>query len=143
MGHAMTPWIVFALMTGAALVAVLWPLRRRSVTAAAESGNDAAVYRDQLHEIERDLAAGSLGANEAEAARIEVSRRLLAAEEAQGTRIPDPATNRHMGAKHPGPTRHLSAGIAAIVLTFAGCTLSIARVAFVAPGKSTPFFRHW
>jgi cytochrome c-type biogenesis protein CcmH/NrfG len=54
-------------MTGAALVAVLWPLRQRSVTAAAESGNDAAVYRDQLHEIERDLAAGSLGANEAEA----------------------------------------------------------------------------
>ena len=93
MGHAMTPWIVFALMTGAALFAVLWPLRRGSVTAAAASGNDAAVYRDQLHEIERDLAAGSLGANEAEAARIEVSRRLLAADQAEGARVRDPARN--------------------------------------------------
>jgi cytochrome c-type biogenesis protein CcmH len=135
MGHAMTPWIVFALMTGAALFAVLWPLRRRSVTAAAESGNDAAVYRDQLHEIERDLAAGSLGANEAEAARIEVSRRLLAAEEAQGTRIPDPATNRHMGAKHPGPTRHLSAGIAAIVLTFGAAGLYLTLGSPDLPGQ--------
>ena len=135
MGHAMTPWIVFALMTGAALVAVLWPLRQRSVTAAAESGNDAAVYRDQLHEIERDLAAGSLGANEAEAARIEVSRRLLAAEEAQGTRIPDPARNPQIGAKHPGSTRHLSAGIAAIVLTFGAAGLYLTLGSPDLPGQ--------
>ena len=113
----MTLWIVFALMTGAALFAVLWPLRRRSATAAAEINSDTAVYRDQLHEIERDLAAGSLGANEAEAARIEVSRRLLAADQAEGARIRDPAANPQMPTKNRGRTRHISAAIASIVLT--------------------------
>ena len=76
----MTLWFLFALMTAAAVLAVLWPLRSRSVPAAA--GSDLAVYRDQLEEIERDHAAGTIGAAEAEAARIEVSRRLLAAADA-------------------------------------------------------------
>src|SRR5262245_60789264 len=76
----MTLWFLFALMTAAAVLAVLWPLRSRSVPAAA--GSDLAVYRDQLEEIERDHAAGTIGAAEAEAARVEVSRRLLAAADA-------------------------------------------------------------
>jgi len=43
------------------------------------SGTELAVYRDQLDEIARDRAAELIGEAEAEAARIEVSRRLLAA----------------------------------------------------------------
>lgn len=73
----MTLWLILALMTAAAIFAVLWPLSRHG--GKARSGSDLAVYRDQLAEIERDLAAGLIGAQEAEAARIEVSRRLLAA----------------------------------------------------------------
>ena len=38
-----------------------------------------AVYRDQLDEIARDRASGLIGEAEAEAAKIEVSRRLIAA----------------------------------------------------------------
>ncbi|HVZ50458.1 MAG TPA: c-type cytochrome biogenesis protein CcmI [Pseudolabrys sp.] len=72
----MTLWLVFALMTAAAVFAVLWPLSRRG---AAAGGSDVVVYRDQLDEIARDRAAGLIGEAEAEAARIEVSRRLLAA----------------------------------------------------------------
>ena len=52
----MTLWFVFALMTAAAIFAVLWPLSR--ACAAAAGGSDVAVYRDQLDEIERDRAAG-------------------------------------------------------------------------------------
>jgi cytochrome c-type biogenesis protein CcmH len=37
------------------------------------------VYRDQLQEVDRDRAAGLIGEVEAEAARVEVTRRLLAA----------------------------------------------------------------
>ncbi len=66
-------------MTAAAIFAVLWPLARR---APLRAGSDVAVYRDQLDEIERDRAAGLIGEREAEAARIEVSRRLLAAADA-------------------------------------------------------------
>src|SRR5919205_133731 len=73
-------WVVFALMTAAAIFAVLWPLARRE--SVVPEGNDVAVYRDQLDEIGRDRAAGLIGEREAEAARVEVSRRLLAAADA-------------------------------------------------------------
>jgi cytochrome c-type biogenesis protein CcmH len=74
-------WI-FALMTAAALCAVIWPLARTRRQAAGPS--DLAVYRDQLEEIERDRADGRIGHDEFEAARVEVSRRLLAAANVQG-----------------------------------------------------------
>src|SRR5690348_2894133 len=74
---AMTLWPLLALMTAAAIFAVLWPLGRRRPAPA--SGHDLAVYRDQLEEIDRDLTEGAIGSAEAEAARVEVSRRLLAA----------------------------------------------------------------
>jgi cytochrome c-type biogenesis protein CcmH len=73
----MTLWVILALMTAAAIFAVVWPLAQNSK--AARSGTDVAVYRDQLDEVERDLAAGSISKTEAEAARVEISRRLLAA----------------------------------------------------------------
>ncbi|MPZ54997.1 MAG: c-type cytochrome biogenesis protein CcmI [Rhizobiales bacterium] len=76
----MTLWFVFALMTAAAVFAVLWPLGRR---AGASGGSEIAVYRDQLAEVDRDRDTGRIGAAEAEAARIEVSRRLLAAADAE------------------------------------------------------------
>jgi len=72
----MSLWFVFALMTVAAVFAVLWPLGRRYQSGA--DGTEESVYRDQLAEIDRDLAGGSIGAAEADAARVEISRRLLA-----------------------------------------------------------------
>jgi cytochrome c-type biogenesis protein CcmH len=76
----MTLWFLFALMTAAATFAVLWPLGR--ARRAEPRANDVAVYRDQIDEISRDRAAGLIGESEAEAARVEVSRRLLAAADA-------------------------------------------------------------
>jgi cytochrome c-type biogenesis protein CcmH len=73
----MTLWFVFALMTAAAIFAVLLPLGLRG--GAQAEGNEATVYKDQLGEIDRDLGAGLIGAAEADAARVEISRRLLAA----------------------------------------------------------------
>jgi cytochrome c-type biogenesis protein CcmH len=73
----MTLWFVFALMTVAAIFAVLWPLSRGA--SAQAGGSEAVVYRDQLAEIERDVAAGLIGVSEAEAARVEIGRHLLAA----------------------------------------------------------------
>jgi cytochrome c-type biogenesis protein CcmH len=76
----MTLWLLFGVMTAAAIFAVLWPLGRARAPQGA--GNDIAVYRDQLDEIARDRAAGLIGEAEAEAARVEVSRRLIAAADA-------------------------------------------------------------
>jgi cytochrome c-type biogenesis protein CcmH len=78
--------LILAAMTAAAVVAVIWPLARRA--GAAPSGSDMAVYRDQLAEIERDRAAGLVGKTEAEAARVEISRRLLAASDAAQAALP-------------------------------------------------------
>ena len=77
----MTLWFVFALMTVAAIFAVLWPLSRRD--RPQREGSEAAVYKDQLSEIDRDVATGLIGSSEAEAARVEISRRLLAARDSQ------------------------------------------------------------
>lgn len=70
-------WFLFALMTAAAIFAVLWPLSRDGRSQGG--GNEETVYKDQLLEIERDVSAGLIGATEAQAARVEISRRLLAA----------------------------------------------------------------
>jgi cytochrome c-type biogenesis protein CcmH len=75
----MTLWFLFALMTASAIFAVLWPLGRGA--RSSNDGSEATVYRDQLSEIERDLAAGLIGPVEAEAARVEIGRRLLAADD--------------------------------------------------------------
>ena len=85
----MTLWFVFALMTVAAIFAVLWPLGRGG--RAENQGSEVVVYKDQLAEIERDLAAGLIAAPEAEAARVEISRRLLAA--ASNEPLSEPKSN--------------------------------------------------
>src|SRR5437667_455573 len=77
----MALWFGLALMTAAAVWAVLWPLARRR--GELRSGSDVAVYREQLTELERDREAGLIGDNEAAAARVEVSRRLIAAADPQ------------------------------------------------------------
>ena len=79
----MTLWLILGLMTAAAIFAIIWPLVRNN--RAVRSGSEIAVYRDQLDEIERDLAAGLIGKTEAEAAHVEISRRLLAAADAAQT----------------------------------------------------------
>jgi cytochrome c-type biogenesis protein CcmH len=86
-------WFALALMTGAAMAAIAWPLTRRARTLL--SGSDVAVYRDQLEEVRRDHAAGRIGDSEAEAAQVEVSRRLLSAadaEAAQAAAMPAPGS---------------------------------------------------
>jgi cytochrome c-type biogenesis protein CcmH len=70
-------WFVFALMTAAAIFAVLLPLGLGGSKQAG--GDEATVYRDQLAEVDNDLASGLIGSGEAEAARVEIGRRLIAA----------------------------------------------------------------
>ena len=55
----MTLWIIFAVMTAAAVLAVLWPLGRKP--RAVHGGSDRLVYQDQLQEVDRDRAAGLIG----------------------------------------------------------------------------------
>ena len=76
-------WFVCAVMTAAVVYAVTRPLLARRADTRAPGAADLEVYRDQLKEIEADRARGLLGVAEAEAARIEISRRLLACADAE------------------------------------------------------------
>jgi cytochrome c-type biogenesis protein CcmH len=74
-------WIVSVAMAlgVAALMALAMVRARRGGT--LDSGTaDVQVYRDQLAEVDRDLARGVLSPDEAEQVRIEISRRLLEAD---------------------------------------------------------------
>jgi len=72
-------WIVFAILLAATLAMLLWPLLRTPATAAPVRGAyDLAVYRNQLAEVETDVARDLLSPAQADAARLEIQRRMLA-----------------------------------------------------------------
>lgn len=76
-------WIIFAVMTAAVIAALLWPVVRGkpAETAAGRAAYDRAVFRDQLAELDRDVERGTIGQAEADAARNEISRRLISVAE--------------------------------------------------------------
>lgn len=72
-------WAVALILLAGTLGLFLWVLTRGRGPAMARAEYDIAVFRDQLSEVERDLERGILAADQAEAARIEIKRRMLAA----------------------------------------------------------------
>jgi len=65
-------------MTTLAVAVLLVPLILRRRAAASRDAYNLAVYRDQLAEIERDIGRGVLDPGDAEAAKAEIGRRILA-----------------------------------------------------------------
>ena len=98
----MVLWLIFALVTAAVIAALGWPYWRGHGVADGALPPDQAVYRDQLAELERDAARGLIGRAEADAARNEISRRLLAA-------MAEPAIR-------PGRTNWLAFAVAALAI---------------------------
>lgn len=73
-------WVIAAVMTAIATLALLGPvMRARREAPDAPELHDVEVYRDQLTEVDRDLADGLVDPVQAEVAKTEISRRLLAA----------------------------------------------------------------
>lgn len=71
-------WLIVAVMTAAALAVLLLPLVRRYGASQSRRAFDLEVYRDQLAEIDGDLDRGLITEDQAEAARVEIQRRVLA-----------------------------------------------------------------
>jgi cytochrome c-type biogenesis protein CcmH len=105
-------WLVFALLTGAAVMSVLAPLAGGGAPkgggAKDAADSDIAFFEERIEEIERERDEGRLDPAEAEAARTEAARRLLRAEASRGGR---PSASRKAA---------LAAALAAIVLIPAG-----------------------
>ncbi|MEI6986220.1 MAG: c-type cytochrome biogenesis protein CcmI [Rhodospirillaceae bacterium] len=72
-------WIIAALITVLAVLPMVSPLLRRRRPITGRVSYDLEVYRDQLAEIERDLARGLIEPGPAKISRAEIGRRLLAA----------------------------------------------------------------
>jgi cytochrome c-type biogenesis protein CcmH len=99
-GNDMMIWALFALLTGGAVFAILWPLARpgrREVTAP-----DVAFYQAKLDEIARDEARANISADEAALAKTEAARQLLAVSgkdpQASPTEVPSPRWHLRLAA---------------------------------------------
>ncbi len=85
----MVLWLIFAVMSAAVVAMLMHPLLSRSPAEATSAEGTSAVYRDQLAEIDTEQSRGLIGAEEAEAARREIARRLIASADAtDGLRSP-------------------------------------------------------
>ncbi|WP_417435120.1 c-type cytochrome biogenesis protein CcmI [Hoeflea sp.] len=91
-------WVIAAVMTAIATLALLGPVvRARSEASEAPELHDIEVYRDQLTEVDRDLADGLVEPAQAEVAKTEISRRLLAAARKSENADPDGKLARNRG----------------------------------------------
>lgn len=70
-------WVIAAILTLGASLAVLLPLAGGPKGASVPGDHDLEVYRDQLAELDRDVARGLIQPAEAEEARAEIGRRIL------------------------------------------------------------------
>ena len=87
-------WVLAALMVGVALLAVLYPLLKRSPPADDEAGYRYAAYRAELSELEGDTESGVMDGALADAARADLGRELLEAERTTAPAPPRPAPGR-------------------------------------------------
>ena len=98
-------WILAALFAVAALAFVLPALlaRGRRAQSVAGDATNIAVYRDQIRELDADLASGTLAREQHDEARRELERRML-----EDVRVANPAAS----AAGPGRSTALAVGIA-------------------------------
>src|SRR4051794_14996800 len=76
-GRTMLFWVIAAILTLGASLAVLLPLAAGSKSDSSSGDHDLEVYRDQLSELDRDAARGLIQPAEAAEARAEIARRIL------------------------------------------------------------------
>jgi cytochrome c-type biogenesis protein CcmH len=71
-------WLIGAALAAAALAWLLWPLlRAKPGGPVSRKAVNVSIYRDQLRELESDLAAGTLAQADYERSRAELEARLL------------------------------------------------------------------
>jgi len=80
-------WIIIAVLTAGLAAILLFPLLRGATGELTDRAGEAAVYRDQMKELERDRASGLIGSEEADYARAEIGRRLLAVSAKAGVAV--------------------------------------------------------
>ena len=101
--------------------------------AARRADYDLAVYKDQLAEVDRDLARGTITQAEAEAARTEIARRLLAADRGGEGDASSPAP-----AAAPGRAARVLAVVLTLAVPVAALTFYLAEGSPASPANPSP-----
>ncbi|MBX7198081.1 MAG: c-type cytochrome biogenesis protein CcmI [Rhodospirillaceae bacterium] len=99
-------WALIAAVALAAIAALLWPLLRAGAPPQDRAAYNLAVFQDQLKEVDRDVARGVLTPAEADAARLEIQRRIIATGKIHGEAAVTDSPAR----------RNLTAGAIAVVV---------------------------
>ncbi len=73
-------WVGIVILAAIGAVSVVWPLLRKDATTLDRAEGALAIFNDQLAEVDRDAARGLISEAEAAAAKIEIKRRMLAAD---------------------------------------------------------------
>ncbi|MEM5502378.1 c-type cytochrome biogenesis protein CcmI [Ahrensia kielensis] len=104
-------WILITVLTLTVLILAFWPAFSQANQGdnvdnqVADFEHDIAVYKDQLTELDAELASGVFSKDDAKQARVEIVRRLLAAEDKLGSKKID----THMRREHVFGNRILGA----------------------------------
>ena len=80
-------WAVAGCLAVGVVALLVAAMRRVPVQVADSAASDLAVYRDQLAEIERDLAPSTIGPDEAARLRAEIGKRVIEADRAKKERV--------------------------------------------------------
>ncbi len=93
-------WLAVGVMALMVCATLMRAMLRAKAEVDSSAAFDLAVYRDQLREIDRDIARGTVNAEEGARLRTEVSRRLLEADRAGAAvaAAPRPAAGRGLSA---------------------------------------------
>ena len=121
-------WSIAALLAAVALAFVLPALlgRRRATGAATPDAANVAIHRDQLKELDADLAAGTLSPEQRDEARREIEQRLL-----DDLRVGDGTRAIPAGGRRTGMAVALALPVAALLLY-----LAVGNPAALAPGAA-------
>ncbi len=125
----MTFWIIAIVAAICVAGIIIRPLLRASEQTAPRAAHDAQVFRDQLKEIDKDVARGVVTPEDAETTRLEISRRLLAAD-----------SESHAGAGARSAPPALSRALAAFLIVAAPVSAALLYADIGAPGaEDMPF----
>lgn len=127
-------WVYAAMLAGVAIAFLVTPLMRvraRAGTAVSRSASNLTVFRDQLAELDADLAAGTIGREQWEAARGDLQRGLL---EGVGA----PAASEAVPAKRSKAAGAAAPGKRSKATALAAAPVTRARAAAIVVGIALP-----
>ena len=122
-------WIIAAALLTVALLFLLTPLLRKSAgnTAVSRDTLNAGICRDQMRELDADLAAGTVSRDRYQEAKGDIERRLIEACDAAGAAVEARALNR----------AQLAIGVGVLVpLLAAGLYYAVGNPGAIAPSNA-------